>query len=337
MSWGRFLWVLLALSCGHRDSPEAKPAFYFWRTRFELSAPERDALARLHANRLYLRFFDIAWQGEPVPVGEVTLAERPPPGVEVVPVLYVANAIFQRPVDPEALAEKAWARARGLARNGGFDFREIQLDCDWSDSTRDAYFAFARTMRRLAADSGVRVSATIRLHQVKYRQRTGVPPVDRGMLMFYNVGRLEADPARSSVFNLEDAERYTATLDTYPLPLDAVLPIFSWAIHSRAGSVVGLMEKPESAALDAAPALRRTSADHYAAQSSGFFNGSYLREGDQLAIESVPADRLRQAALALRGRLRSDSNFTVAFFDLDERNLHAHPPEELGPVAASVR
>jgi hypothetical protein len=157
------------------------------------------------------------------------------------------------------------------------------------------------------------------------------------MLMFYNVGHLEPDPARSSIFNIEDAERYTATLDAYPLPLDAVLPIFSWAIHSRDGAVVGLMEKPDRAALDSASALRRTSPGHYTAQSSGFIDGSYLREGDALAVESVAPETLRAAAQALRGRLHPDAHFTVAFFDLDERNLHAHSPEDLGPVAASIR
>jgi hypothetical protein len=330
MRAGQFLTLLLAVSCGRAESPVARRAFYFWRTHFELSAPERNALASLHAERLYLRVFDIAWQGAPIPVGDVTLIDASPPGVEIVPVIYLSNSTFQHTVDAEGLAQKAWARLRAF----GLDFHEVQLDCDWSDSTRDAYFAFARAMRRRAAEAGVRLSATIRLHQVKYRQRTGVPPVDRGMLMFYNVGHLEADPARSSILNLEDAGRYTATLDSYPLPLDAVLPIFSWAIHSRDGAVVGLMEKPEPAALAAAPSLRPTSADHWVATTSGFLSGSFVREGDRLAIESVTPERLRDAAAALRGRIHPD---TLAFYDLDERNLRAHPPEALGLVAASLR
>jgi hypothetical protein len=68
---------------------------------------------------------------------------------------------------------------------------------------------------------------------VKYRERTGVPPVDRGMLMFYNMGRFSADPEARAIFDLESARRYLARISSYPLPLDLALPMWSWTVAPR--------------------------------------------------------------------------------------------------------
>jgi hypothetical protein len=183
----------------------------------------------------------------------------------------------------------------------------------------------------------VRTSATIRLHQVKYSGRTGVPPVDRGMLMFYNVGRLSADPARPSIFNAEDAARYASFLDGYPLPLDGALPIFSWAIQGRSGQVIGLLPKPDLAALDAASGLRRVSADRYQATGPTLLGGDYLQAGDTLAIEAATPRVARQAAALLAGHYHPRGEFTLALFELDERNTQSYEPQDLEAVYSAVR
>ena len=58
-------------------------------------------------------------------------------------------------------------------------FKEVQFDCDWTESTRVQYFAFLRESRKLF--SGWRVSSTVRLYQYKYPEKAGVPPIERGM------------------------------------------------------------------------------------------------------------------------------------------------------------
>ena len=104
-----------------------------------------------------------------------------------------------------------------------FAIKEIQIDCDWTDSTRNRFFRFTRTLGKLAHAEHSLISATIRLHQIKYFERTGIPPVDRGVLMFYNMGKLAAASERSSIFNTEDAEKYTSRLSQYPLPMDLIV------------------------------------------------------------------------------------------------------------------
>jgi len=54
-----------------------------------------------------------------------------------------------------------------------------------------------------------------------------VPPVDKGLLMFYNMGKISPDlNARNSIYNRADAEAYLESLPNYRLSLDVALPVF---------------------------------------------------------------------------------------------------------------
>jgi hypothetical protein len=270
-------------------------------------------------------------------VGRSTFKEAPPTGVEVTPVVFIANAVFEQKVDADALAKQVWELARSMADDAPFSFKELQVDCDWSDRTREAYFAFCRALRALAASQTVQLSATIRLHQVKYSARTGVPPVDRGMLMFYNMGHLEPAPPRSSIFNSEDASRYASFIDGYALPLDGALPVFSWTIHSRGDKVVGLLDKVGEADLTDTPGLKRVANQRYVASEAALFHGSYLQQGDALTVEAMTPAVASEAATLLARHFHPHKEFSIALFDLDERNLKAYEPQDLEALFTAVR
>jgi hypothetical protein len=308
--------------------PPSERAFYYWKTRFHLSSGERELLANEKVQRLYVRFFDLVAdpvRGSPKPVAVCQFDETPP--LEVVPVIYLENSALAEAPDSVELAAKNWELLAETAATAGISFRELQVDCDWSDSTRDAFFAFCRKLRELGQDR--RLTATIRLHQIKYPEETGIPPVDRGMLMFYNVGRLTADSsAPSSIFNSEDAARYAPWIDRYPLPLDAVLPVFSWAVHVRGGRVVGLWEKPDLATLADAPALEST-ANGFRARQSTFLGGHYLQQGDGLRPELTTPAEARRATRLLAQHFHPRAGARIALFDLDERNLRDYAPADL--------
>ncbi len=321
--------MLVAATAGCARPAPPERAFFYWRTVFALSAAERAVLAEQRVERLYVRFFDVARDdpaSAPVPLARLVFREPVPVGVEVVPVVYLKNEVFASPLDVAELAAKVWGLVAATAAGGGVRVAELQLDCDWTDGTREAFFAFCRTLDE-ATD--VELTATIRLHQVKYRQRTGVPPVERGTLMFYNVGRITADAGPSSIFNAADAGRYTAALAAYPLPLDVALPVFSWLVHGRAGRVVGLVEKTAAADLAASPFLRRVEDGRWQAVEAAYFRGTYLKAGDTLTLEAATPAVAREAAALLAAALPRGVARTVALFDLDERNLRAFAAADL--------
>ncbi|MBK9034719.1 MAG: hypothetical protein IPL61_26220 [Myxococcales bacterium] len=340
-----FLLVLaVVLACRAAPKVEKGPArraFYFWRTTLALSGAERRALAELGVERLYVRMFDVAWvDGAPARLGPIAGgAAAVPAGVEVVPVVYLKNEVFAH-VGADgvaALAADTWGAVAERAAALGFAPRELQLDCDWTDTTRARFFEFVRAVRgRLPA--GAALSATIRLHQVKYRERTGVPPVDRGMLMFYNMGRFSADPEARAIFDPAAAERYLARLADYPLPLDGALPIWSWTIHLRDDQVEGLLQSTDPDELAALDFVRPAGPDRYQVTRTTFLHGTLLRAGDILKIEVTGPSETQAAAGMLAAHLAAVSPpRTIALFDLSERNLARHDLTHLDHVFRTAR
>lgn len=335
--------VAACSACGRTpDAPPAHRAFYFWRTTFALTAAEQEAVRALHVEKIYLRVFDLAWSEDEkstVPLGPVSLGAdaKLPVGVEIVPVVYIKSDVFKHAAKAQLpmLARKAWADVQGRAVALGFRPRELQLDCDWTDSTRDGFFGF---VRELATASALPLSSTIRLHQVKYRERTGVPPVERGTLMFYNMGKFSADPDARMIFDADSAAKYLARLDEYPLPLDVALPIWSWTVHLRDGVVVGLMQSTDPAELPALDFLTPSGADQFVATRSAYLHGTFVREGDVLKVEVTGPAETAAAAAMLAPHLRGDGAArTVTLFDLSERNLTRHGTDQLDNVFRSLR
>ena len=327
------------------SSPPARRAFYFWRTTFALSATERRALTGLEAARLYVRVFDVEWRADrdgPATMGPITVADPPPElaGVEVVPVVYLRNDVFSH-LPATRVAEVArwtWHEVEQRTAALGITPRELQLDCDWTDSTRDRFFAFLTALGAIAQPRAVGLSATIRLHQIKYRERTGVPPVARGMLMFYNMGRFSPDPEARAIFDAEAAGRYLARVDDYPLPLDAALPIWSWTIHLRDDVVLGLLQSTDPDELATLDFVRATGPDRYVVTRTAFLHGTLLRESDVLKIEVTgPGETLAAATMLASHLAASPLPRTVALFDLSERNLQRHGLVDLDHVFRAIR
>lgn len=327
----------------HRPRGAPQPAaFYYWKTQWTASPAIARCLAENRVARLYMRFFDVDWE-EPlraaVPVAPLSLDGPLPADTEIIPVVFLTNQVFRNTpyAEVEALADRVEAKIRAMAEASGITPREVQLDCDWSDATRTRYFHFLDRIGTHLHARRIRLSSTLRLHQIKYPQRTGVPPVDRGMLMFYNFGALRADAPRSSIFNVQDAERYAPYIASYSLPLDLALPLFSWTVHSRDGNVLGLIEKLEAHEIEGA-GFRSLSPRQYQADHSFFFRGRYFMEGDQLLLEeTTPAVTLQAALTAARGATARKPYGTIAFFDLDERNLRHYAASDFLSILAALR
>ena len=309
----------------HAGAP--KHAFYFWKTQWA-SSPEIEAgLAQNDISKLYMRFFDVQWDAAsygPRPVSPLQFNAPVPHGLEIIPVIYLTNSVFMNvPYENvEELSNEVWLKVQRMAQEQGIAVHQLQLDCDWTDTSRQRYFHFAELLRQKLNKERVIVSSTIRLHQIKYAERTGIPPVNRGMLMFYNFGHIEADSARSSIFNVDDAKKYSSYIARYSMPLDVSLPLFSWIVHSRDSKVQGLLEKVDVRDLVGNDGFKQINASRFQAVRSFFFRGRYFMDGDLLAVEATgPETTLQAASLAARGASRGSSYDTIAFFDLDERNL----------------
>ncbi|MCC6369372.1 MAG: hypothetical protein IT236_00060, partial [Bacteroidia bacterium] len=201
-------------------------------------------------------------------------------------------------------------------------YNEVQLDCDWTEKTKDNYFLFLTEIRKQIENKKVLLSATIRLHQVKYKEVTGVPPVNRGMLMFYNMGDVGNPNEKNSIFNKEKANLYVNYLNAYLLPLDVALPIFRWQAHFRDGRILNLFSKKNLNDLKETH-FKEVGTNKFVATRDKVAAGKYIREGDLLKVEEIKKEDLINAAKLLKQNL-SNENRRLVFYDLDDYNLKCY-------------
>lgn len=316
--------MTLISSCG-RGTSNNQRAFYYWKTNFSLSAYEKQALHNLEIQKLYIRLFDVDWAPEVndiIPVGEIKFSEKPPANIEIIPTVFITNRAMQnlKLQSIEVGAQKIMSQIEGICSKNSIPYNEVQIDCDWSDGTRVTYFTFLDNIKKHLHEQHKQISATIRLHQVKYAKRTGVPPVDRGMLMFYNMGKLESTTQRNSIYNKEDAGLYINYVHGYKLPLDAALPVFSQILQIREQKIVDLINKSFLYDIEHDNRFRKLPNGTYLVQNSFFLHGVYFMKDDILHVETITGDELLEASECLAGHLNKIKR-TITLFDLDSLNL----------------
>ncbi|HEU0124911.1 MAG TPA: hypothetical protein VFQ56_01270, partial [Flavobacterium sp.] len=192
-----------------------------------------------------------------------------------------------------------------------------QIDCDWTLKSKENYLKFIEVFKKL---SKKKLSATIRLHQVKYFKKTKIPNVDSGVLMYYNMGSIAPD-SLNSIYDQKVAAKYLSSLKKYPLHLDFALPIYSWGVHIRNNKVIGLRSKINRKDLQNDPNFEKTSEIFFRAKQSNYKNGVFYEANDLLKIEEITKEDLKEMAEDLDENLPEKPN-QIIFYDLDEFNLN---------------
>lgn len=210
-------------------------SFYYWSPTFILDSVEGDILQDNDVQTLYIRYFDIDWlpaDSAPVPLSSFSYGTSPA-NYTIIPVVSIRNRVFERllPASIPSFAAAIYARVRQINETRHVQNQEIQFDCDWSPKTRESYFSFLREYRRISVQS---ISSAIRMFQLRYNDQTGVPPVDYGVLFYFNLEESDSGNERS-IYERAAAHHYTPSLRSYPLTLDVALPLFPSNRSARDG------------------------------------------------------------------------------------------------------
>lgn len=315
--WPLLISIALIAACRHQSKPVS---FYYWKTQFSLNGFEKNVLQDHAVKSLYVRYFDVDFKPEdaqPTPVSPIQ-TDTAIQQFRIIPVIFIKNRTFERlqTADVALLAKNVFALVSQINQSYHITTREIQFDCDWTERTRNNFFLFIQQYRAL---SGQTISSTIRLHQVKYKEKTGVPPVDYGVLMYYNMGAINGDN-NNSIYERSIANRYNAHIKTYPLPLDIALPIFSWGLTIRDGKVVALLNKINFSQFKNDSNFISVNDKSYKAKNACFKSGYYFRANDVIKQEHVAADEL----LDITNQINQYTNRRIGkliFYDLDSTNL----------------
>lgn len=308
----------MLLSCGKNEKPIV--SFYYWKTIFKFSKKEKEVLNENNVHKLYVRYFDIGLHPEnkfPIPISPIRFEENPK-DYTIVPVVFIQNKVMSETnLDVNELAQKTFDFIEQINSKNKITCQEIQIDCDWTLKSKDNYLKFIAVFKKL---SNKKLSATIRLHQVKYFKKTKIPNVDSGVLMYYNMGSIAPD-SLNSIYDQKVAEKYLKSLKKYPLHLDFAFPIYSWGIHIRSNKVIGLRSKINSRELEKDPNFEKTGTFFFRVKQSNYKNGVFYEENDLLKIEEIKTKDLKEMAEDLEENLNKKPN-EIIFYDLDEFNLN---------------
>ena len=345
MGWF-LLSALVLLMCSCKEGPRLsiqsdRPSvnsIYFWKTRFELNDYEQSFLKEHDVRRMYVRFFDVdddaagpcAQFNRIVPVATTLFVTSKPDSVEIVPTVFLTvraiSYIEHSEGGSKDAAQKIVRRVLNMADyNDMGPLKEVQLDCDWTESTQNAYFSLCKEMSALLHEEGILLSSTIRLHQL----RSTAPPVDCGVLMLYNTGSLQSASESNSIISKNEVAKYIHNRKVdYALPLDFAYPTYRWGLVFRGDHFSGILHLSDF-----------SDETLYTPQDDGTYivakgydvDGEYISRGMRIRLEESPVETIL-AVKELVKKAFPDTPHSNIIYHLDSLNLTKYTPDEITSI-----
>jgi hypothetical protein len=347
------LFVLCLFSNCQNKERQITTAFYHWKTNATVTDFEKKSLDSLETKTIYKRIFDVDWNDEAHFPEPISVAQNfKLKGCKIIPTVFITNKTFIKLADNQLdtfvsvffrkIIENT-VEARNPEEGGKGDslFDEIQVDCDWTQTTRDKFFLFLKKLKKLSQKT---LSVTIRLHQIKDKNVMGVPPVDKGMLMVYNMGNLDDAKTENSILNINTLKSYVSNFKSYNLKLDIALPIFSWGVVVRDGEVVKLINGiteddffPSCEPQSYVPLpIKKINTNRFEILENMYFKDFYLYKNDDIRLENTPLSILTETADILTQNL-DNQPLTIAFFNLDSVLLKRYTVGDLDGLVGKFR
>jgi hypothetical protein len=323
------------MSCSNprnKSVPAPAPSVYYWKTVFKLDNTELNFLNQHAIKKIYLRFFDVDFDKthHPIPIGTVQFESKIPKGIKIIPVVYIENHCLQQ---PEVLAQHIAKRVLTMAATNNIGIDELQIDCDWTNTSRATFFQLLKDIKKqLKTQGNYLLSATIRLHQLTQP----VPPVDYGVLMCYNTGDLHDYNATSSILDVKDVAQFAGKhLTSYSLPLCGAYPIFSWNLLFEQKTFRTILREAD---LTDSTLYQQITPTHYRVVRSHSIPvpdpqsfGMMVRAGDEIKVDEVSAKTILNVQSMLEKR-RPDINRQVVLFSLNSINNNKITSHEMDQI-----
>jgi hypothetical protein len=331
------LLFMMIMGCNSK-SKEVDRAIYFWKSsQYWLTDIEDTLLERLNVQKVYVKYFEVQAHptlgNAPMSKTSLNLSEIRNKNIEPVPVVFIENKVLKNITRGalDTLADNIVFLARKYSStyqspNSWSGIVELQIDCDWTPSTKDNYFYLLKQIKAL---SKLKISCTLRLYPYAYPEKMGVPPVDKVMLMCYNLLPPLESRDKNSILDLDELLLYLKTAKKYPIHIDIALPVFSWMHHYSNNQFKSLINKNPDAyrtVLDNPDALLSEVA------TDSVIDQVYFRAGDQLKTEKIDFELLQKAAQMIRKHVHTGNRITISLFHLDEDQLNQFSHEELDAV-----
>lgn len=329
------VFLLIAVTtCACKTKPVVLRSFYFWKSNnYYLLNAEKEYLDTLHIQKLYVKVFEVGndrvWGNAPVSKTSLRINKWDSVNAEIIPVVFLKNEVLHHisKVALDSLADNVNHLCRKILQER-FErgYSEIQIDCDWTQSTKDSYFYFLKKLKIL---SGKAISVTLRLYPYKYPDKMGIPPADRATLMCYNLVNALENQSKNSILEINELRQYLSKNRKYPIHLDIALPAYSWMLVYQNGQFRGVISQQNENIITKLELVKPL---WYEVFRDTVIDEYYLRRGDKIKYETVSPVVLQQAIELIKSSSILDDSVIVSIFHLDEHKLNNFSYETLDSV-----
>lgn len=210
------------------------------------------------------------------------------------------------------------------------DFKEILIDCDWSEKSKDNYFYLLKQIKK--GFPTAQISSTIRLWQYKFAEKAGIPPVDKGLLMCYNLTKPDDFKTKNSIGTSNELAQYI-THSEYKLKLDIALPLYSWAVVFRGNQFKGILSDYDQLLKDSIK-LKKSTESKYVLEDDVLVGQTYLRNGDEIRIEKISEEELDKMISIVKDKIKIDNQTKVTFFSFDKKYINDYGTQNISSYYA---
>lgn len=318
-----------------------KRGFYYWESgEYHLSENELKELNNLKVQKFYVKFFEVGLNNEmrAVPISKTNLElqkKELKQAVEIVPAIFIDNNVFKQisKEDAEVLADNIIhlvGKRFGEQFKDFGSYNELQIDCDWTISTKDAYHAFLKNLRSKLDKT---LSATLRLYPYKFPDKMGILPVDRAMLMCYNlISPLEFKRA-NSVLEVGELEKYLVGSKKYPVALDVALPLFTNVLVYKSNQLVGMAHLSEE---EVTSITKKRSELWRVVVKDSLIDNIAFEVGDDIKFEKVSPKNLNKAIKTINENVLLADDATLSFFQLNDKQINDYGLQSITTYYTSV-
>ncbi len=205
------------------------------------------------------------------------------------------------------------------------NIQDILIDCDWSEKSKDNYFYLLKQIK--SKFPSYKIEATIRLWQYKYFEKSGIPPVDSGLLMCYNMTNPESRTTENSIGTNNDLEKYIVH-DKYKLKLNIALPLYSWSLVFRGDKFKGILSNDIDFSRDET-VFKKSGDNKFILQDDIRLGSMYLRNGDEIRIEKISDSEIQNMISTLTDKIKIDDATRISFFSFDKKYINDYGTQNI--------
>ncbi|GAF05424.1 hypothetical protein [Saccharicrinis fermentans] len=292
-------------------------SFYHWKSEANSSDVIHTTLQQNHTSTIFMHYFDVEMYNNNVrPTYVLSKVDTLYKSYTIVPVVFITNKAIQE-ANVNTLSSRISQLIDQISQHHfNKTIKNIQIDCDWTQSTRAKYFSLIEKLQE-----HYEINVTIRLHQIKFQQKTGIPPVSRGTLMLYNVGDLK-NIKQNSILEADIVKQYINSSSSYPLELDIALPLFSQTVIKNNNNQVRIINGTHKKEMDEASAYFKPLDTYlYQVKKDTLYKGFYLSNGYTIKLEHSNKDQIIAAYHVIKQSQINHKN--IIFYHLDDNNLQS--------------